>query len=135
MRTKTKMVKNKEMNEATYKLRRRVMELIYEIKDLADIPRVEVRITDDHERVLGLGTMSGTPVIWITERAITASDFDLRTVVYHEVLHAVFHIKHDEKCPLMKATHSPLSKGEAQKHFMKWVKRALLKPSKTVAYA
>lgn len=121
-----KKLKNKESGAETYALRRRVMALIYEIKELVDIPRVEVRITDDHASVLGMGTMGpsrGRSWIWITERAITASEFDLRSIVYHEVLHAVYGVEHDESCPLMKPTHTPLSKAQAQKHFMKYAKR------------
>lgn len=80
----------KKMNSDVYKLRRRVIDLIYEIKELVDLPRVEVRITDNHESILGQGTKGqfrGRSWIWISERAIKASEFDLRTIVYHEVLH------------------------------------------------
>ena len=115
----------KKMNSDVYKLRRRVIDLIYEIKEMVNLPRVEVRITDDHESILGQGTKGqfrGRSWIWISERAIKASEFDLRTIVYHEVLHAVFGVNHDESCPLMKPTHTPLEKREAQKLFMKWAK-------------
>lgn len=122
-----KKLRNKVMDSEVYALRRRVMALIYEIKEMVDIPRVEVRITDDHDSVLGMGSMGpsrgGRSWIWITERAITASEFDLRSIVYHEVLHAVYGVGHNDSCPLMKPTHTPLSKAQAQKHFMKYAKK------------
>jgi hypothetical protein len=124
---KTSDLQNKTMNPETYKLRRKVIDMIYEIKELVgkhggSFPRVEVRVTEDHERILGKASMGRSKsIIWITERAITASEFDLRSIVYHEVLHTVYRIEHNESCPLMKPLHSPLSKAEVQRHFLKYI--------------
>jgi hypothetical protein len=46
MKKKSKQLKNKDMNNEVYALRRRVMNFIYEARELAELPRVEVRITD-----------------------------------------------------------------------------------------
>ena len=118
----SKNLKNQKMNPEVYKLRKRVMNLIYEAKELdPTIPRLNVRVTHDHERILGQARLNQN-IIWISERAITASEFDLRTIVFHEVLHAVYGIEHDESCPLMKAIHKPMNKRQCEYHFKKWVK-------------
>ncbi len=118
----TETLKNKKMSDEVYKLRRRVMTLIYEIKEFADIPRIDIRITDDDAEFLGVARLQNN-IIWITERAITSDEYDLRTIVYHEVLHAVYGIGHDDECPLMRTTHMPLEASEAKKHFLKYINR------------
>jgi hypothetical protein len=121
---KTKDLKNKEMNDATYQLRRKVIESIYKAKKLdPNLPRIEVKITDNHERILGQAYMSSNK-IWITERAIKQAKFDVDTIVFHEIVHAVYGVGHDESCPLMKSVHSPLEESERNKLFMKYVKAA-----------
>lgn len=118
---------NKKMNQDTYILRQEVMKLIYEAKQLVpSLPRITVRITHDHQSILGMGRIGGNQ-IWISERAISCNEFDLRAIVFHEILHAVFSLPHDNSCPLMKPVHSPLSKKEAQNHFIKWVNFVLQK--------
>lgn len=125
--TESKFTVNKKMNDKTYALRRQVIELLYEIKSLVpSLPRIDVRICDAKrgESVLGVGRMNCN-FIWITEEAISSPRFDLREVVYHEVLHAVYGVEHDEHCPLMGAyTKGNMTKAEIQKHFMTWVKKA-----------
>jgi len=118
----TKLLANKTMNSDVYKLRTQVIELIYEIKKIQDLPRIDVRITDDAELTLGVAQLSSN-IIWISERAIKDNRFDLRTVVYHEVLHAVYGILHDESCPLMKSKHTPLTKELCQSLFMKYARK------------
>ena len=113
---------NKRMDDGVYKLRREVMTLIYEIKTLVDLPRVEIRITDNHPCTLGQARMRDCQ-IWITEGAITNSRYDLRCIVYHEVLHAVYGVGHDDKCPLMHPVHKPISKAECQRIFKKYVNK------------
>lgn len=117
-------LKNKTMNDEVYKLRRKVMGFIYEAKELVpDMPRVEVRITDNHEdRILAMGRL-GSFVIWISERVLSMSDDSIRCVVYHEILHNYGH-EHNNRCSLMGAYHKELSKEEAQKLFVKWVKKS-----------
>jgi len=92
---KTKLLKNKIMSQGVYDLRRKVISLIYEAKKLIDLPRIEIRVTDNHKTILGVAAM-GAKIIWITE-GMTAS----RSVVFHEILHAVFGQGHVNGCPLM----------------------------------
>lgn len=117
----TKLVRNKKMNDETYALRREAMKFVYEAKELVggELPRITVRIAEKHNKTLGVGRM-GQNIIWITDEAITNKRFDLRTLVFHELLHAVYAVDHDESCPLMKSVHTPLTKSQAQKLFKKW---------------
>ena len=117
----TKYIKNDKMNKDTYKLRSRVMELIYEALDYGiKLPRINVRIgqpTKGNENTLGVG---GQKWIWITRNAMNKStdkalstDY-LRHVVFHEIGHAVFNLPHNEKCPLMASVlSSPCTKTQA----------------------
>jgi hypothetical protein len=106
--------RNLKMNPDTYVLRRKVIDLLYEIKKFdPNIPRVEVRITDNApERIekncrfqpLALAWMNKAKmdrcVIWVSKKAV--ADADLRTIVYHEVLHTIYGIPHIESNKLMK---------------------------------
>lgn len=118
---KTKLNK-KVMSSEVYQLRKRVMAMIYEAKRLVpSLPRVTVRITDDHASTLAIAVME-RDYIEVTERAVTCDDFDLRTIVYHELLHAVYGVEHDDQCPLMRPVHLPLSKEMAQRIFTRYAK-------------
>jgi hypothetical protein len=119
------MGSNLEMNDDTYKLRRQVIDIIYEAKRNlrtigADLPRINVRITDNKacEHTLGMG---GGQCIWISTKAIKMSQGHLYQVTLHEILHAVG-FPHDEKCPLMRPYVKPraITKATADKHFMKY---------------
>lgn len=55
---KSKLVKNKNMNNEVYKLRRKVINIIYDLKKDLDLPRIIVRITDNNGNILGVGTMN-----------------------------------------------------------------------------
>jgi Zn-dependent M32 family carboxypeptidase len=94
------------MNDATYILRRRVIEQIYVLKKHLDLPRITVRITDDHETILGAGTMDNNVTIWITERAAKFDDKNLLHLVGHEIGHAVYKLNHKKNCPLMEQGNS-----------------------------
>jgi len=114
---KTKKIKNFDMSPEVYKLRRQVIELIYDAKNNGiDLPRIEVRVGSakkGHEHVLGVGRMS-KKIIWITDKAINNSSDYLRHVVYHEIGHAVFGLEHNEKCPLMSSElDKPVSRKQA----------------------
>lgn len=113
-------LQNKKMNNEVYKLRREAMKFIYEAKEITDLPRITIRIIEDESKLLGAARL-GTNEVWICERAVRSSKYDLRTIVFHELLHAVYSIGHDLKCPLMKPTHTPLSKGECHRLFKKWI--------------
>ena len=120
---KTKKIKNFKMNNDVYKLRRQVIELIYEVKNGGGkLPRISVRIgeqTAKHKNVLGCAKMNKNQM-WITKDAIDLGSDTLRNVVFHEIAHAVFNVAHDEKCPLM-AEELPdimLNKEDALKHLL-----------------
>ena len=100
---KTKQIKNFIMNNEVYKLRHKVVSMLYEIKrEVKDFPRIEVRIGEArNHNVLGVAKLKDKK-IWITKRAVDMSEDALRNVVYHEVVHAVTGFEHDDKCPLMK---------------------------------
>ena len=100
--TTTTHVKNLRMSSEVYRLRREVIALIHEAKRLAPLPRIEVRVAENHASTLGVARM-GQNIIWITERMVAS-----RPVVFHEILHAVYSTDHVEGCPLM----SPYSSGE-----------------------
>ena len=93
------------MNDEVYKLRRQVIDLIYEAKrGGVNLPRIEVRVgkqsSSKHKNVLGCAKMSGNQM-WITKDAIDLGLDTLRNIVFHEIAHAVYGTEHDEKCPLM----------------------------------
>jgi hypothetical protein len=102
---KIKKIKNFKMNKETYPLRRKVIDLIYEIKNSGVVlPRIEVRIGEARKKnLLGVAILKDCK-IWITDDAINMGDDALRNVVFHEIVHAVTGFGHDEKCPLMMST-------------------------------
>lgn len=121
---KAKKIKNFEMNADVYKLRRQVIELIYEAKrGGVKLPRISVRIGEQkpkHKNVLGCATMNGNQM-WITKDAIEMGIDALRNVVFHEIGHAVFNLKHDESCPLMQSVlNKILNKEDCLKHLIKY---------------
>lgn len=115
----------KDMNDRVYQKRRAVMDHIYGIRDVADIPRIDVRITEngrgEHEDVIGTGEMDGR-TIFIAEKAFEKSEDQFRALVYHEVLHAVGAVEHDPECPLMRESPEPLSAEQAQTLFEEYWK-------------
>jgi len=121
---KTKKIKNFEMNADVYKLRRQVIELIYEAKrGKVNLPRISVRIGEQkpkHKNVLGCAKMNGNQM-WITKDAIDLGIDALRNVVFHEIAHAVFNVQHDESCPLMQSSlNTILNKEDCLKHLLKY---------------
>ena len=102
---KNKKIKNFKMNKETYPLRRKVIDLIYEIKNSGvSLPRIDVRIGEARKpNLLGVAMLKDCK-IWITDDAINMGDDALRNVVFHEIVHAVTGFGHDEKCPLMMST-------------------------------
>lgn len=117
-------MKNLKMNRDVYSLRRSVIAIIHEAKELVpSLPRIEVRITEDDDKTLAFAYLNKN-IIRVSQRAITDKEFDLRTVVFHELCHAVFGVRHIEECPLMKPIHEPISKARARKLFQGYAKRA-----------
>lgn len=118
-------LKNLQMDKDTYKLRRNVMGYIYEARGLADLPRIDVRITKDHSRILGQARLQDN-ILWIPERVAKGEDFDLRVIVFHEILHTVFGTGHHESCPLMKKARGKgekMTKTQAHRLFKKWANK------------
>ena len=117
----TKDLQNKTMNTEVYKMRRSVMNFIYEAKKLApELPRIDVRITDNHKDIAGMGRI-GHKIIWITEK-FTIN----RGVVFHEILHAIGQ-DHIKNCPLMsgKGTSIALPKNKCEILFKKYANQLL----------
>ena len=124
---KVKQIKNFDMNDNTYKMRRQVINMLYEIKkEIKDLPRIEVRIGEArNHNVLGVAKLSRNQ-IWITKRAVDMSEDALRNIVFHEVVHAVTGFGHDDKCPLMKPTLDGylLNKNQCMKYLKKYLEPA-----------
>ena len=120
----TPYAKNLKMNDDVYKLRRRVIELIYEVREIKKLPRITVRITDDYKNVLGIGRLYKN-IIWIPKKGVNQSKSELRYTVYHEILHTVFGVGHHEGDKLMGSIHNKgLSKKEIQERFLYWANKA-----------
>tara|TARA_B100001059_G_scaffold185647_1_gene187420 strand:+ start:203 stop:607 length:405 start_codon:yes stop_codon:yes gene_type:complete len=121
---KVSQIKNFKMNDITYKKRRQVIDLIYEVKkEIKDLPRIEVRIGEARKKnVLGVAMLKDYK-IWITDDAINMGEDVLRNVVFHEIVHAVTGFEHDEKCPLMQSKQKTiLNKNECMKYLKKYIK-------------
>jgi hypothetical protein len=118
----------KKMDDNTYSQRRKVMDYVYEAKNLlrsngVALPRITVRITDagccqsNYAGVAGLNTKE----IYIPTR--TLNKWYLRQVVFHEIVHAVTGFMHDDKCPLMHPiVQENISKEEIDKTFISYFK-------------
>jgi len=104
-KTVIKQFNNSKMDNKIYKLRRKVINLIYEIKNNGfEIPRIDVRVGKSVDcNKLGMARLNDN-IIWIDIDTINKSQDYLRNVVYHELLHTIYGCKHNEKCPLMSAT-------------------------------
>jgi hypothetical protein len=115
------------MNDDTYKLRRKVIDYIYEANDilakngLGKLPRIDVRIIDtsrDNKNVLGLARM-GDNIVWIPEKTLNKSDLVFKSTVLHEICHAAFATEHDENCILMMTHHKDAPLKEYVDAFLK----------------
>ena len=100
----TKRFINFKMNDEVYKNRRKVLDFIYELKNEGfKLPRIDVRIgTSQKCNVLGKARLKDN-IIWITQEAINNGSNELRSVVYHELLHAIYGCNHVKGCPIMSA--------------------------------
>lgn len=115
---------NYKMDNRVYQLRRKVIDMIYEVKnEIKSLPRIDVRIgKHDCSKVLATAALNKN-IMWVTEDAIDQGEDRLRNTVYHELVHAVTGFGHDESCPLMesKANHV-LNKQECMQALKKYIK-------------
>ena len=95
---------NHKMNNEVYKNKRKVLDFVYELKNQGfKLPRVNVVIGDAKKcNVLGKARLKDN-IIWITQEAINNGSNELRSVVYHELLHAIYCCTHVKGCPIMSA--------------------------------
>ena len=105
---KSKTVKsfiNFKMNDEVYKSRRKVINFIYELKNKGfKLPRIDVRIGNSTRcNVLAKAKLKEN-IIWVTQKAIDKTENELRTTVFHELLHAIYGCEHVKGCPIMSAT-------------------------------
>tara|TARA_R100000234_G_scaffold92164_1_gene60331 strand:- start:1002 stop:1364 length:363 start_codon:yes stop_codon:yes gene_type:complete len=114
---KTKNFKNFKMDNEVYKIRRKVIDIIYQAKKIADLPRIDVRVGDARHNILGIAQM-GDCKVWID---VGKSSNNLLQVVLHEICHAVWSIEHDENCPLMCSTAKTISDKKAWDCFRKYI--------------
>lgn len=116
---KTDRHTNLKMDDSVFKLRRQVIDIIHDAKTMVALPRIDVRITTcTDKKVLGTAHMSNC-TIWIP--ATSFGRKDLRQVVFHEILHAVFGVEHNEWCELMCSIVKPISKEKTNRLFIKHV--------------
>jgi len=120
---RTKDFNNYKMDNRVYQLRRKVIDMIYEVKnEIKSLPRIDVRIGEHKcNRILAVAALKQCTV-WVTEDAINQGEDRLRNTVYHEIVHAVTGFGHDESCPLMesKANHV-LNKQECMQALKKYI--------------
>lgn len=125
----TEFGKNLKMNNDTYALRRQVIDIVYQAKNVLrsngiNLPRLDVRIIDtENNNALGVARLRGN-IIWISTKSLSKFKAHLRDVVYHEIVHAVTGFEHDDSCPLMSPCINllPLSDTQANELLVKYFK-------------
>ena len=121
-------MKNLKMNDEVFKLRKQVMQYVYEAKALVGkMERVEVRIVDDE---VGTAAKASLDVkhISITKYALNKSPAILKRIVFHELVHTLTGFRHDKKCKLMNPDgkwiySNQLDDKELEKIFLKYMKK------------
>ena len=97
-----------KMNDATYALRRNVIEAIYELKKHVNLPRIEVRIVDAGDGGYCGYAYLNSNVIHIRDTYASdqyKSKASILHLTAHEVVHAVTGFEHDKDCYLMQPYH------------------------------
>lgn len=105
------------MTDDVFLQRRRVMGMLYEAHKILkiDLPRIKVRLVDFEKEHLTLGKcFINKNFIVVSKEVVTWDDDFLRHVVWHELAHAYFNAKHDERCPLM----SPVIKKACKREIL-----------------
>lgn len=102
---RAKRVKRVELSDDVFAQRRKIMELIYEAREIigGDLPYIKIQIVEYINETDTLGTcyLNKDHVV-ISKECAKWSKPILRWVVWHELGHAYFNARHDEECPLMK---------------------------------
>ena len=94
--------KVKKMNDETYSLRRKVIDVLYQIKRRGyKIPRIEVRIVNGDATKLCGYAYTNENVVHIVDEWTKVDKDVLTHLVLHEVVHAVTGFGHDDECYLM----------------------------------
>jgi len=103
----TKNFINFKMTDEVYKLRKKVINVLYDLKNNGfNIPRIDVRIGQHKDcQVLGVARLNNN-IIWITENAIDKKENEFYHTVLHELIHTIYGCEHDEKCHIM-STYQP----------------------------
>ena len=98
----TKNFINFKMTDEVYKLRKKVINVLYDLKNNGfNIPRIDVRIGQHKNcQVLGVARLNNN-IIWITEKAIDKKEIEFYHTVLHELLHTIYGCEHDNKCHIM----------------------------------
>ena len=98
----TKHFKNYKMTNEVYKLRKKVINVLYELKNMGySLPRIDVRIGQSkHYNTLALARLNDN-IMWISERAIEQKENNFYHTILHELIHTIYGWGHDEKCHIM----------------------------------
>ena len=98
----TKNFINFKMTNEVYNLRKKVINVLYDLKNNGfNIPRIDVRIGQHKDcQVLGVARLNNN-IIWITEKAIDKKENEFYHTVLHELLHTIYGCEHDNKCHIM----------------------------------
>ena len=121
----TKNFINFKMTDEVYKLRKKVINVLYELKDKGfNLPRIDVRIGQHKDcQVLGVARLNNN-IIWITEKAIDKKENEFYHTVLHELLHTIYGCEHDEKCPIMASSlNKVISKNKCLQIFKNYYKK------------
>ena len=102
-----KEFKNFKMTPEVFKMRTKVMKVLYELKHMGyNLPRIDVRIGHSKEcNTLAFAKLNQN-IIWISERAIEQTENKFYHTVLHELIHTIYGCEHDEKCHIM-STYQP----------------------------
>jgi len=98
-----------KMDDALFKQRRRIIEMLYDAKKVLgiDLPRVQIRIVEmANGEVSGISFVGKNSIV-ISHEIADWTEQELLRTVWHELGHAWFNASHDESCPLMSAYRPP----------------------------
>ena len=116
--------RNADIDAGVWDIRKKVIGIIREASTVVGyrLPRVEVRVVVDSEcaDAIAMARMGGCVVNVVLDHVENMSYLDLRHVVFHELVHAVFNIGHNEECALMRSTLKKTTKRQQNKIFSQY---------------